>query len=100
MQFSSDGYVLTGDALNIVGSDGAAPIIRVGNDSSAGAAMTATIQNVLTGSDGLTKTDLGTLVLTGDNTYTGDTVINGGTLSVSSVANLGARCPATRILVR
>ena len=38
----------------------------------------------------LVKTDLGTLVLSGTNTYTGGTAINGGTLAVSSDANLGA----------
>ena len=31
----------------------------------------------------------GTLVLTGTNTYTGGTAINGGTLQISSDANLG-----------
>ena len=35
------------------------------------------------------KTDLGTLVLSGTNTYTGGTAINGGTLQISGDANLG-----------
>src|SRR5690606_32062006 len=66
MQFASDGYRLTGDTLTLVGS---APTIRVGDGSAAGAAMTATIDTAIAGSDGLRKADAGTLVLTGDNTY-------------------------------
>jgi autotransporter-associated beta strand protein len=90
MQFASSGYILTGDTLTLVGSNGAAPIIRVGDGSSAGSADTATINNVVAGSDGLDKADLGMLVLTGNNTYSGGTTISGGTLSVSSDANLGS----------
>ena len=90
LQFATDGYTLDGNALTLVGDNGIAPVIRVGDGSSAGVDMTATIGNVLAGSDGLTKSDLGTLVLTGTNTYSGGTTISGGTLSVASDANLGA----------
>jgi autotransporter-associated beta strand protein len=89
MQFASDGYVLTGDALTLVGSNGAAPMIRVGDGSAAGAGMTATIGNTIAGSDGLAKIGLGTLVLTGANTYSGGTTVHGGALSVSDDGNLG-----------
>lgn len=89
MQFLSDGYHLTGDALLLSGG-GSAPIVRVGDGSAATAGYVATIDNVLTGSDGLAKDDAGTLVLNGVNTYIGQTVINGGTLSVSDERNLGA----------
>ena len=90
MQFVSNGYTLTGDTLTLVGSNGAAPIIRVGDGSSAGSGDTATIGNVIAGSAGVNKADLGTLVLTGNNTYSGGTTISGGTLSVGSDANLGS----------
>jgi fibronectin-binding autotransporter adhesin len=86
LQFATGGYALTGGTLTLVGS---APVIRVGDGSSASAGMTATIDAVLAGSDGLIKTDAGTLVLGGANTYTGGTMVNGGTVSVSSDANLG-----------
>ena len=89
LQFASNGYTLTGDTLTLVGNGGAVPAIRVGDGSAAGAGYTATIDNVIAGTAGLDKTDLGTLVLTGANTYSGGTMITGGMLSVSADANLG-----------
>ncbi|WP_166212412.1 autotransporter-associated beta strand repeat-containing protein [Cognatiluteimonas telluris] len=89
LQFASDGYTLQGDALTLVGNGTDAPIIRVGDGSSAGAGFTATIDNVLAGSDGLAKADAGTLVLTAANTFSGGLAIQGGTLSVASDASLG-----------
>ena len=88
MQFASDGYVIQGDTLTLVGAPNS--IIKVGDGTTGGAAYTATINAVLAGATQLVKTDLGTLVLNGANTYTGGTAINGGTLQVSSDGNLGA----------
>jgi autotransporter-associated beta strand protein len=45
---------------------------------------TATINSVLAGVTGLTKGDCGTLTLTGLNTYTGDTAVQGGTLQLGA----------------
>nr|WP_280821664.1 autotransporter-associated beta strand repeat-containing protein [Mesorhizobium soli] len=87
MQFASNGYLISGGALTLVGPES---IIRVGDGTVAGAGMTATIASVLTGSSRLVKTDAGTLVLGGTNTYTGGTAINGGTVRIASDVNLGA----------
>ncbi|WP_245295167.1 autotransporter-associated beta strand repeat-containing protein [Manganibacter manganicus] len=87
MQFASDGYRINGDPLTLAGPQAT---IRVGDGSTVGKGFSATIASQLTGASGLVKTDLGTLILTAANSYTGDTAIKGGTLSVSSDANLGA----------
>jgi autotransporter-associated beta strand protein len=42
---------------------------------------------------GVAKNNAGTLNLTGNSTYTGDTTVNGGVLTVSSVANAGTASP-------
>ena len=53
------------------------------------AASTGTISAIIGGSRGLTKSGNGLLTLSGVNTYTGTTTINGGTVSVSSLGNGG-----------
>lgn len=87
MQFLTDGYVIQGGPVALAG--GPTSTIRVGDGTAAGAGITATIAAQLTGNTQLVKTDLGTLVLTGTNSYTGGTAINGGTLQVSADGNLG-----------
>lgn len=87
MQFATDGYRVEGDDIGLTGS---APVIRVGDGTTAGAGMTATIASVLTGSTGLTKSDLGTLVLAGDNTYAGGTTITDGTLQLGEGGTSGS----------
>ena len=56
-------------------------------------ASTLTIDSVIqdaTGPNALVKTGSGELILTGVNTYTGSTFLNGGQLTISSNTNLGA----------
>ncbi len=86
MQFVVSGYVVTGDPIALAN---ASSIIRVGDGTLAGAATTATIASELTGTGGLQKSDRGTLVLTGANTYGGGTTVAGGTL-VGSAASFGS----------
>ena len=81
MQFAVDGYKMAGDNLALT-STGDKAIIRVGDSTQAGVNMTATIDNILTGDKGLEKADLGTLVLTADNIYSGGTTISGGVLQL------------------
>ncbi|TPM39013.1 autotransporter domain-containing protein [Mesorhizobium sp. B2-3-4] len=94
MQFFVDGYQVSGDALNLTG---AGVPIRVGDGTAAGAGMSATILSALTGSGGIDKTDLGTLVLSGANTYTGGTTISAGTLKLDGAGTLGATTGALAI---
>jgi fibronectin-binding autotransporter adhesin len=84
LQFASNGYNLTGDVLTLVGSDGVAPIIQVGDGSSAGAGYIATINAPVQSNDGLTKTDLGTLVLTGGGYVNNGVTVSGGVLQLGT----------------
>ncbi|WP_265518687.1 autotransporter-associated beta strand repeat-containing protein [Nitratireductor luteus] len=86
MQFAVDGYLIDGEPLTLVGGSS---IIRVGDGTLDGMEMTATIEAELAGASTLVKADLGTLVLSGINIYTGGTVIDEGTLQISSDQNLG-----------
>lgn len=78
LQFISDGYRIVGagsDNLSAINAaDGSLAVVRVD------AGMTAFIDAPLVGSGGIQKLDTGTLVLGGQNTYMGGTIITGGTL--------------------
>ncbi|SFU11553.1 autotransporter-associated beta strand repeat-containing protein [Mesorhizobium sp. YR577] len=87
MQFASDGYRVEGDSITLAD---AATTIRVGDGTTSSTRTEATIASELTGAGTLVKDDHGTLTLTGNNSYTGGTVIKGGKLTVSSDVNLGA----------
>ncbi|PMS17187.1 hypothetical protein C0Z18_20675 [Trinickia dabaoshanensis] len=95
IQFAADGYRIDGAAIEL---GNAKTLIRTGAGGGAlASSITATIAAALTGPGGLKKIDDGTLVLSGNNSYTGGTFVNGGTLSISSDANLGAASGAVAI---
>ncbi len=74
---------MSGDAITLASTSGPTQV-RVGDGTGAGAGYVATIASVLTGTTGLEKTDLGTLILTGANTYTGNTAVTQGTLQIGN----------------
>ena len=77
LTFNSDGYVVNGiDSADVLALAGTTPTAAVGTG------LSATIDAVVAGSAGITKSGAGTLVLNGDNTYTGTTTLSGGTLVV------------------
>lgn len=86
LTFLTNGYTIAGPNALTLG--GAAPVISIPTQ-----ANSATISAPLAGTAGLTKTGSGTLVLSGANTFTGDLAINGGTISISDVADIGVASP-------
>lgn len=82
IQFSTTDYKITGSPLLLKGDD--VPIIRVDDG------VTATVDAELQGNQGLNKTDFGTLILSGNNTYTGDTLVSQGSLQLGDGGNSGS----------
>ncbi|WP_185965165.1 autotransporter-associated beta strand repeat-containing protein [Glacieibacterium frigidum] len=74
LQFTTDGYLLQGAALNF----------NVPAFVSTSGGVTATIASQVTGAGSLAKQGAGTLVLNGENSYAGGTTITGGTVVVGS----------------
>ncbi|WP_167518119.1 autotransporter domain-containing protein [Brucella pseudintermedia] len=81
LQFVDEGYRLRGSGTLATVAEGSE--IRVLADS-------AEIATEITGAGGIVKTQAGTLILSGHNTYAGGTRILGGKVQVSEDANLGA----------
>ncbi|MCH4026006.1 MAG: autotransporter domain-containing protein [Acetobacter fabarum] len=102
MQFANnDGkiYTVTGDNIY---ANSASTLIRVGDGTTAGASITAILDTVLndqlvSGGTSLVKTDLGTLIITKDQTYQGATSINGGVLQLGNGGTSGALAAGTAI---
>ncbi|KFC74993.1 putative Outer membrane autotransporter barrel domain protein [Bosea sp. LC85] len=92
LQFAGGNYTLVGGAggsLNLHGYNNGGfvvttPEIRVLDGE------TATIAATITGTAGLEKTGDGTLILSGSNSFSGGTIISGGTLQIAADGHLGA----------
>ncbi|HEX7349356.1 MAG TPA: autotransporter-associated beta strand repeat-containing protein [Rhodanobacteraceae bacterium] len=113
LQFAVDGYTLTGltssDYLALVGTTSGttttAPIIEVGDGSSASAGMTATISASLYGTAGFSKTGAGTLVLTGEDVFvdasgeqTAAVAVQAGTLQIGNGTLVGGGALVSGVL--
>ncbi|NMX68853.1 transporter [Pseudomonas sp. WS 5111] len=88
LQVLDSGYTLvagTGGSLSPTNAaDGSLATVRIN------AGVTAEVSAPLVGSGGINKTDAGTLLLTGANTYSGGTTVSGGTLAGNTGSLQGA----------
>jgi outer membrane autotransporter protein len=87
MQFAVDGYRVQGDGL-ILGEGN--NVIRVGNGVQEGASFSVTLASMLSGSGALVLDDLGTLILTTANTYSGGTNLKHGILQLGDGGTSGS----------
>ena len=90
------GLVILGSSSKIVADTGAIALTNTGTTTGANSSLTlggaaggSFAGAISTTGGNVTKQDAGTWVLSGSNTYTGGTFINGGTLQISSDGNLG-----------
>ena len=78
----------TGGNRNVaIGGGGGTFDVTPGNTLTVGGTVSTATVSSLTNAGPLVKVDSGTLVLSGTNTYTGATIIDGGVLSVGVLAN-------------
>ncbi|WGT61328.1 autotransporter outer membrane beta-barrel domain-containing protein [Variovorax paradoxus] len=87
MQFAASGYVVQGQPITLAAGSN---LLRVGDGTAPSAGYVATIASELAGTGGIDKSDLGTLVLTGTNSYTGGTTISAGTLQLGNGGTTGS----------
>ncbi len=72
-------------------------VVDAANTLSSGDANDRTFSGVISGAGSLTKQGDGTLTLSGENTYQGETVVNAGTLTITNDLGLGSADGATTV---
>ncbi|MDF9834207.1 autotransporter-associated beta strand protein [Ereboglobus sp. PH5-5] len=81
MQFTNDGYVLTGGTLTLSGTKAT---FRLGTGAATDSAITARIDAAIAGTTDILKSEAGTLVLGGNNTFTGAVRIEKGAIELDN----------------
>lgn len=69
--------------------------LQASSTVSAGTGAVLTLSNVVSGSGGLTKTLTGTVIFSGDNTFTGSTTVSAGIVNYQSAIAFGVNSPIT-----
>jgi outer membrane autotransporter protein len=87
-QLTFNGGTLQGTAIFALDTNRGITLLSGGGTIGVTAANILSYGGVITGAGSLTKTDTGTLVLSGMNTYTGATTVNGGTLAAGAINTL------------
>jgi len=90
---AANGYTFaTGGATTMIWEG---PIDLGANSISISPSITAplSVTGVISGTGGITKISTGVALLSGDNTYTGPTTINAGSLNIAALANGGNSSP-------
>ncbi len=86
------GALRLGSNANASGSITVQSDTRISTDGSTG-----TVSGLISGAGNLTKWLSGTLIFTGNNTYSGTTTVNAGTLAVTSASGLGNTSGGTTV---
>ncbi|MEI6646801.1 MAG: autotransporter-associated beta strand repeat-containing protein [bacterium] len=79
LSFNTNGYTITANTLTLGGTT---PTITLG------ANINAAIGSAIVGTQGMIKEGTGNLTLTGANTYSGNTTVNAGTLTLGGAGKL------------
>jgi fibronectin-binding autotransporter adhesin len=87
---AATGWTLTSSTLTLAVASGAPTISVTGlGNATVFGNQAATISSVIAGSSGLNKSGTSALVLSGVNTYSGNTTVNGGFLVLNNASALG-----------